>query len=177
MMQTEGVPRGLLRFLVLKFLSEKPMSGVEIVDRIATETNGRWKPSSGSIYPLLSRLQQRGFTLESSKSESGMRQYTLSNEGQRFFEEQVKLGQKFMEKMQCLAPMFIEGFHLGISDEKLQPAKESAKRLLQIFIELETKKNQLTKENIVEITRILDDSGNKLIKIIHENAGDNQQLH
>ena len=68
MKQAEGVPRGLLRFLVLKFLSEKPMSGAEIVNKIEHETGGKWKPSPGSIYPLLAGLQERGFTQESSQS-------------------------------------------------------------------------------------------------------------
>jgi DNA-binding PadR family transcriptional regulator len=53
MKQTEGVPRGLLKFTVLKFLSEKPMSGVEIVERVNQERKGKWKPNPGSIYPLL----------------------------------------------------------------------------------------------------------------------------
>ncbi len=32
--RTLGVPRGLLRFLVLKMLSEKPMAGFEIAEQI-----------------------------------------------------------------------------------------------------------------------------------------------
>jgi len=38
MRRTAGVPRGLLRFLVLKLLKEKPMSGAEIVEKIEKET-------------------------------------------------------------------------------------------------------------------------------------------
>jgi DNA-binding PadR family transcriptional regulator len=53
MKQTEGEPKGLLKFTVLKFLSEKPMPGVAIVERINQETKRKWKPSPGSIYPLL----------------------------------------------------------------------------------------------------------------------------
>jgi DNA-binding PadR family transcriptional regulator len=47
MKQTSGVPRGLLQFLVLKLLSEKAMSGAEIVEVIEQETQGFWKPSPG----------------------------------------------------------------------------------------------------------------------------------
>jgi DNA-binding PadR family transcriptional regulator len=127
MLQTEGVPRGLLRFLVLKFLAEKPLSGAEIVEKIAQETNGKWKPSFGSIYPLQSGLQERGFN-ELSKVEGGIKKYTLTNEGMKFFGVHGKLGEKFMAKMQFLAPPFIEVFHFGIYDENLQSAIESAKR-------------------------------------------------
>jgi len=172
--QADGVPRGLLRFLVLKFLAEMPMSGKEIVDKIEHETVGKWKPSPGSIYPLLSRLQVKGFTQESSPVVSGMKRYFLTDDGKEFFKEQLLLGKKFIEKMQYLAPMFIGIFHFGINEEKLLCAKESAKRVIETFIELDAKKETLTKENFTEIARILDNSNSELRKIIKEINRENQ---
>jgi len=174
MKQTEGVPRGLLRFLVLKFLAERPISGAEIVGKIARETGGKWKPSPGSIYPLLATLQEKGFTQESSPVENGMKHYSLTNSGKEFFKEQLLLGQKFMEKMEYLAPMFIGGFYFGKNEENLLSAKESAKRVLQTFIELDAKKETLTKKNVAAIARILDNSNTQLRKIIEEINGENQ---
>jgi DNA-binding PadR family transcriptional regulator len=176
MKQAEGVPRGLLRFLVLKFLADTPMSGTEIVGKIRQETGGKWKPSPGSIYPLLSGLEEQGFTHEASPVESGMKRYSLTEDGKEFFKKQVSLGQKFMEKMEYLAPMFIEGFHFGINEENLLCAKESAKRVLQTFIELDAKKETLTKENVDEIARILDNSNTQLRKIIEGINRENQPL-
>jgi len=170
MKQTEGVPRGLLRFIVLKFLAEKPLSGVEIVEKIKQETKGKWKPSPGSIYPLLLGLQQKGFTVESSKNEFG-KQYTLTNEGKNFFKEQVMLGEKFMEKMRCLMPIFMEGFQFDDGNKSLLSAKGSGKKLLETFIELDSRKRMLTEENVQEIIEILDESTNKLKKIIEKNDG------
>ena len=97
-MRTSGVPRGLLRFLVLKLLAEKPMSGVEIVDEISQESGERWKPSSGSIYPLLAQLQNKGYTEELPIEESGMKRYTLTKEGAEFFKREIRSGQKFFPK-------------------------------------------------------------------------------
>ena len=174
MKQTEGVPRGLLRFLVLKFLAERPISGSEIVGKITRETGGKWKPSPGSIYPLLAGLQEKGFTQESLSVENGMKHYSLTNSGKEFFKEQLLLGQKFMEKMEYLVPMFIGGFYFGKNEENLLSAKESAKRVLQTFIELDAKKETLTKENVTEIARILDNSNTQLRKIIEEINGENQ---
>jgi DNA-binding PadR family transcriptional regulator len=168
MKQAEGVPRGLLRFIVLKFLAERPMSGTEIVGKIERETGGKWKPSPGSIYPLLSGLQVKGFTQEPSKIENGRKLYSLTISGKEFFQEQLMLGQKFMEKMECLTPLFIEGYHLGKNEENLYIAKESAKRFLQTFIELDSKKEILTKENVTEIARIFDNSNVQLRKIIEK---------
>jgi DNA-binding PadR family transcriptional regulator len=174
MKQAEGVPRGLLRFIVLKFLSEKPMSGAEIVNKVKRETGGKWKPSPGSIYPLLAGLQERGFTQESSHVESGMKHYSLTDNGKEFFKEQLLLGQKFMEKMEYLVPMFIGGFYFGKNEENLLSAKESAKRFLQTFIELDAKKETLTKKNVTKIAKILDNSNIQLRKIIEEINGENQ---
>jgi DNA-binding PadR family transcriptional regulator len=166
--RTEGVPRGLLRFLVLKYLLAKPMSGAEIVETIERETDGKWKPSSGSIYPLLGWLQDKGFVSELSAILSGMKHYSLTDKGKEFFQDQVKVGQKFLEKMEWLAPMLIEGFAYGTDTENLVSAKESAKRVLQAFIALDAKRDHLSKENLEEIAKILDNSTLQLRKIVEK---------
>jgi DNA-binding PadR family transcriptional regulator len=165
MKRTTSVPRGLLRFLVLKFLEEKPMSGAEIVEVIERETGGKWKPSPGSIYPLLAWLQNKGYTSESSTVESGMKRYILTDKGKEFFEEQVKFGQEFLEKLEWLAPMLIGGFHFGTNHENLLYAKESAKKLLETFIEFQAIKDNLTKQDVEEIVKILNYSDKQLKKI------------
>ena len=166
--RTAGVPRGLLRFLVLKYLVEKPMSGAEIVEEIERETGGKWKPSSGSIYPLLGWLQDKGFASEVSAVESGMKRYSLTDKGKEFFKEQVRVGQKFLEKMEWLAPMLIGGFNYGTAPENLFCAKESAKRVIETFIQLDAKKDNLTKKDIEKIAEILNNSNIQLRKIVEK---------
>ena len=51
------VPKGFLRYHVLEALNQKAMSGSELMDEIQKHTGGNWKPSPGSIYPLLAWLQ------------------------------------------------------------------------------------------------------------------------
>jgi len=141
------------------------MSGAEIVEVIERETGGKWKPSPGSIYPLLAWLQDKGYTSESSIVESGMKRYVLTDKGKQFFEEQVKFGQSFLEKLEWLAPMLVGGFHFGTNHENLLYAKESAKRLLETFIEFQAIKDSLTKQDVEEIAKILDNSDSQLKKI------------
>ncbi|MFW9806187.1 MAG: PadR family transcriptional regulator [Candidatus Thorarchaeota archaeon] len=81
------MPKGFLRSRVLKLLNEKPMSGAEIIREIEENTDWRWKPSPGSVYPLLSWLLDSGYTRELSDSEAGVRRYELTDEGKKFFEE------------------------------------------------------------------------------------------
>jgi DNA-binding PadR family transcriptional regulator len=60
MRHTAAVPKGFLRYELLRLLNEKPMSGSEIMTEIEKSTNGYWKPSPGSTYPLLAWLQDKG---------------------------------------------------------------------------------------------------------------------
>lgn len=46
---------GGLKILVLYILSEGPKNGAELMDAIEIMSHGHWKPSPGSIYPLLSK--------------------------------------------------------------------------------------------------------------------------
>ncbi len=48
--------RGWLRPTVLNVLEEKPMNGIEIMNSIHGLSHGWWRPSPGSIYPLLEEL-------------------------------------------------------------------------------------------------------------------------
>ncbi len=71
-----AVPRGFSRFYILSLLKEKPMTGKEIIDTAISQTEGRWKPSPGLIYPLLGRLLEDGLVTE---NESG--KYTITKKG------------------------------------------------------------------------------------------------
>jgi len=51
-----AIPRGFSRHYILELLSEQPMTGKEIIDKATLQTEGKWKPSPGLIYPLLGRL-------------------------------------------------------------------------------------------------------------------------
>jgi DNA-binding PadR family transcriptional regulator len=54
------VPRGLLRFYILRLLTKKPMKGYEVIREIEDRTDGVWKPGPGSIYPMLESMKREG---------------------------------------------------------------------------------------------------------------------
>ena len=58
------IPRGFSRQYILNLLKEKPMSGKEIIDFAIYESEGKWKPSPGLIYPMLGRLLEEGLISE-----------------------------------------------------------------------------------------------------------------
>jgi DNA-binding PadR family transcriptional regulator len=162
--KTVGVPRGLLRFLVLKMLSERPMSGAEIVEQIEKQTSGSWKPSSGSIYPLLAWMHSKGFTEESPKGEEGFKRYSFTAEGSKFLDKQIMFGHDFLNKMEFLLPMLIGEFQFGSSKEKLHGAIEPARQLANAFIVIRHNLDDLPQKDAEEIVQALKECAEKLEK-------------
>jgi DNA-binding PadR family transcriptional regulator len=55
-----AIPRGFSRRYILDLLTEQPMTGKEIIDRAIVQSQGKWRPSPGLIYPMLGRLLDEG---------------------------------------------------------------------------------------------------------------------
>jgi len=55
-----GKQRGILSIYLLHSLKKKPKSGYELLSEINKKTDGTWKPSKGTIYPLLKNLEEEG---------------------------------------------------------------------------------------------------------------------
>ena len=80
MKKPHHVPRGLLRLLILRILKSGEMTGSEISQTLEEWSEGEWKPSPGSIYPLLSSLEAHGI-IKTVRQEGRSKMYTLSKEG------------------------------------------------------------------------------------------------
>jgi len=169
--RTVGVPRGLLKFLVLKMISEKPMSGVEIVDEIEKQT-GSWKPSSGSIYPLLSSLQKKGYTKELPSDELGIKRYSFTDEGKAFFVKQKEFGKEFIKKIEFLAPMLVGGFDPSEDNIRFRGSKEYVKKLMKSLFFLRHNAERLSDKDVEDLIDVVKDCSLRLEKIIkrHEEA-------
>ena len=126
-----SVPKGFLKYSVLKLLNEKPRSGSEIMSEIESKTDGHWKPSPGSIYPLLSWLQDKGYTKEASDQEPGMKRYTLSDEGKAFLEEHVKRKKEIRERFDAFRPPFHRFPWLNSYPEKAKELFKSGKGFMK----------------------------------------------
>ena len=59
-----SIPRGFSRYYILELLATKPHTGKEIIDVATEQSEGKWKPSPGLIYPLLGRLLDEGLIEE-----------------------------------------------------------------------------------------------------------------
>lgn len=65
--------------LVLAALLDGPAHGYELMDRLESSSGGSWRPSPGSIYPLLQMFEDKGL-VESRESE-GRRVFALTGAG------------------------------------------------------------------------------------------------
>jgi len=89
--------RGVLRYAVLDLLRERPQHGYEIIEALRDRFAGLYAPSPGAIYPLLRRLEQRGYVVAS--EQLGRRVYTLLDEGKRLLAEQEPLVQELRRRL------------------------------------------------------------------------------
>ncbi|WP_415840942.1 PadR family transcriptional regulator, partial [Nocardiopsis rhodophaea] len=80
--------RGDVRTGILLLLAEEPRSGYEIIREGKERSQGGWRPSPGSVYPMLQQLEDEGLVRPAETSGSGRRRpFELTDEGHAYVEE------------------------------------------------------------------------------------------
>jgi DNA-binding PadR family transcriptional regulator len=79
--------RGDVRTAILALLLEAPMHGYQLIRAIEERTDGRWKPSAGSVYPTLQLLLDEG--LVSAEMAQDRKTYSLTEAGEQVAAEAV----------------------------------------------------------------------------------------
>jgi DNA-binding PadR family transcriptional regulator len=77
-----------VRTAVLALLAEGPRHGYQMIQEIAERSGGAWKPSPGSIYPVLSALQDEG--LVDDEKVEGRRVFSLTDAGRAVVDERAE---------------------------------------------------------------------------------------
>jgi DNA-binding PadR family transcriptional regulator len=78
------VGRGDVRSAVLALLAEQPMHGYQMIGELAERSDGEWRPSPGSIYPVLQLLADEG--LVRAEESEGRRVFHLTDSGRAYVE-------------------------------------------------------------------------------------------
>ena len=76
---------GDVRAAALLLLSEQPKHGYQLIQEIGERSDGAWKPSPGSIYPVLQQLEDEG--LVEFERVNGRNTATLTDDGNAYVEE------------------------------------------------------------------------------------------
>ncbi len=80
-----GVPKGLLHHITLDIINREPMSGSELMDEIEYYTD--WRPSPGSMYPILSKLEKEGLIEIVESEDLSLKRYALTPSGRTVVED------------------------------------------------------------------------------------------
>lgn len=89
------VRRGNVRLAILSALKDRPMHGYELITDLEQRTQGRWRPSAGSVYPTLQLLEDEG--LLTSEQVDGRRTYSLTDAGARAADEHPMAADGWLE--------------------------------------------------------------------------------
>ena len=76
--------RGNVRNAVLALLAEEPQHGYAVIGQLAERSGGLWRPSPGSVYPVLGQLEDEG--LVTSDESGGRKVFALTDAGRAYVE-------------------------------------------------------------------------------------------
>ena len=165
---TAAIPKGFLRHFVLKLLSQKPMSGAEIIEEVGKRTCGEWKPSPGSIYPLLAWLQDHGVIQEVPTEEAGVKRYKLTEKGQKILEKETAIKKELKAKLKFLMPPLIFGLLWATPheyEEAVEFQEAERKFISALFEFIENLEAKFSKEALDDVKKILDEASQKIEEI------------
>ncbi|MEM0259132.1 MAG: PadR family transcriptional regulator [Thermoproteota archaeon] len=158
-------PRGILKVTVLELVSESPKKGSEIMDEIEKRTHGTWRPSPGSIYPLLAYLEKQGYIQQ--KEIEGEKKYVITERGATLLNEAKEnlRKERVFEKFSFLFPLSIDFCNTK------EPLYLSYKNLWNIAARIICLKREkkLPEETEKKTIEILTDASKKLEELLKEN--------
>ena len=72
-----------VKLYIMHLLTERTRYGQDMMDEIEQRLNGRWKPSPGMLYPLLSQLESEGYIKGewSEPEKRSVKRYRLTDTG------------------------------------------------------------------------------------------------
>lgn len=168
---TAKVAAGFIRYHVLVALNEKPQSGSELIENFEKNSDGMWKPSPGSIYPLLAQLHKNN-CLKELPAENGIKRYELNERGKSILEEQKKLSHELIEMIGIQNAVNLGDF-LRTKGEEALAFMESYKHANKVWKKLNSVlQEKYSKEALNEAKKVLDESLEKLERILEKIEGE-----
>ena len=112
-----NMAKGLLNLWMLKILSEGEVSGYDIIKKVY-ELTGK-KPSTGSIYPLLKSMENKGWI--TGKKVGSKIVYEITDSGREVVKSHSDLKDYYSEKIHetiCLAHETFDDLHIAFSNNR-----------------------------------------------------------
>jgi DNA-binding PadR family transcriptional regulator len=134
-MRKSGPPRGLIAYLALELLAEKPRYGYEILKEIRSISGGHWEPSYGSVYPILYKFEEEGWAQRVDREDEPDRKYFALTDAGR--EELASRRSATGEKATEFADVVLGFYHVYVAfatDDRFEvPAVDGQWRFDETF--------------------------------------------
>ena len=94
-----GRRRGFITVYILHSLSKEPKSGYDLLSEINCKCGDRWKPSKGTIYPLLGQLEEEGLIAVKDVGKRSKNVFEITPKGKKMLSEFRKEREMMKEKL------------------------------------------------------------------------------
>jgi DNA-binding PadR family transcriptional regulator len=141
-----GPLRGVLKFVLLKLVSELPRHGYDLM-RVAREHG--WAAGPGSVYPLLSLLESAGYV--TSRQDGERRTYEVTAKGRTLLEEHAK---------------DVAAFFSAVSRDEEEPVDELQDALERLGSAVDQLSESAKPETIVRVREMLDRSRKEIYTLL-----------
>ncbi len=161
-----------MKFLILRLLENQELSGQEVRQTLHERSSGLWRPSPGSVYPILDELVRTG-EIEQVSIKGRIKRYRTSDAGRAFLREIVDRRSTAVKSRARTGPRFwlylldcrdrtslrLENIHsdlIGLEEDVAGLEEEDrtrvVKELEQIARQLSTLIDRLRKGDMIEHT-------------------------
>ena len=158
----QGIRRGHLKFYILRLLIEGRRTGYGLMKAIEAET-GFWKPSAGSLYPLLSSMKEQGLIVEIAETDTSKR-WHVTDAGRNVYDEAAESKRELFDSMRRSLVVFSKVDRLS----KWQEGRQDFRTLGPLFMDVhdalwalppltttqETEARRILEETIEDLNRL-----------------------
>ena len=150
--------KGMLLHITCKMFSRKAYSGTELMDEIEERTG--WRPSSGSIYPLLSSLTNEGVIRQIECSDQSIKRFTITPAG----EKEIK---KLEEHIQFIRDNYdnLRRIYLVMVEEMQEEVYDAYSDLYRMILMVNRASNA-DFATLYSVTEILNNASNEIRKFM-----------
>jgi DNA-binding PadR family transcriptional regulator len=141
--------RGDVRTAVLLLLNEGPLNGYQIMQEIEERSGGTWRPSPGSVYPVLQQLEDEGLVR------------ATETDGRKGF-ELTDAGRDFVAGRGSDAPAPWDEMRGDVSDE----VREAANNMRDVALAFSQVARAGSPSQVAEASKILADTRRSLYRIL-----------
>jgi len=142
--------KGVIRYLILESLCERPMYGYEIMKALGENFEGLFQPSAGAIYPTLQTLQDEGYI--TTEETEGKKTHTITQEGREFLKKSEERFKTIIENRKAF----------------LSERRELNREIRNLASLIFTNYRDLEKQKTDAVAQVLKEARRKISEIIFE---------